>query len=228
MQRIAVIGLGRFGMVVARRLSAAGVEVIAIDSDRKLIEKIKDEVDLAVRLDSTDRDALLSQELDKVDVCIVAIGEDFEAALLTAVHLLHFKGPQVICRAQTQFHAQVLEQIGVHRVVQPEREMGIHLARQLANPQLVDYIKLADGYTLVEYLAPRAFQGKSIRHLELRTRYDVNLVVIRRSNPPDEETGEDAEPQQRVFVPKPDDVIADGDVLMVVGPDESLARLPKE
>lgn len=225
--RIAVIGLGRFGMVVARRLSAAGVEVIAIDSDRKLVEKIKDEVDLAVRLDATDRDALLSQEIDKADKCIVAIGEDFEAALLAAVHVLQFKGPEVICRAQTEFHAAVLVQIGVHRVVQPEQEMGIHLARQLANPQLVDYIKLADGFTLIEYLAPRAFQGKSIRHLALRAQYDVNLVVIRRAIPQSRET-DDAEPIFRVFVPKADEVIEAGDVLMVVGPDESLARLPKE
>lgn len=226
--RIAVIGLGRFGMVVARRLSAAGVEVIAIDNDRKLIEKVRDEVDLAVRLDSTDRDALLSQEIDKVDRCIVAIGEDFEAALLTAVHLLHFKGPEVICRAQTRFHAEVLEQIGVHRVVQPEREMGIHLARQLANPHLVDYIKLADGFTLIEYVAPKAFLGKSIRHLALRAQYDVNLVVIRRAFPQSDEAQPESEPKSRVFVPRPDEIIEAGDVLMVVGPDESLARLPKE
>lgn len=225
--RIAVIGLGRFGMVVARRLSAAGVEVIAVDNDRRVIEKVKDDVGLAVRLDSTDRDALLSQEIDKVDTGIVAIGEDFEAALLTAVHLLRFNGPHVICRAQTRFHAEVLEQIGVHRVVQPEREMGIHLARQLANPQLVDYIKLADGFTLIEYLAPKAFQGKSIRHLALRAQYDVNLVVIRRAFPRTDE-GAEAEPKQRVFVPKADDVIEPGDILMVVGPDECLARLPKE
>jgi len=215
-------------MVVARRLSAAGVEVIAIDNDRKLIEKVRDEVDLAVRLDSTDRDALLSQEIDKVDRCIVAIGEDFEAALLTAVHLLHFKGPEVICRAQTRFHAEVLEQIGVHRVVQPEREMGIHLARQLANPQLVDYIKLADGFTLIEYLAPKAFLGKSIRHLALRAQYDVNLVVIRRAFSQSDEAEPESEPKSRVFVPRPDEIIEAGDVLMVVGPDESLARLPKE
>lgn len=226
--RVAVIGLGRFGTVVARRLSAAGVEVIAVDTDRKLVEKIKDEVDLAVRLDGTDRDALLSQEIDKVDTCIVAIGEDFEAALLTSVHLLHFEGPAVICRAQTEFHAQVLEQIGVHRVVQPEQDMGIHLARQLANPQLVDYIKLADGFTLIEYLAPREFQGKSIRHLALRAQYDVNLVVIRRAFPESEAADPEAEPKFRVFVPKADDVIEAGDVLMVVGPDECLARLPKE
>ena len=227
MQKVAVIGLGRFGMAVAQQLAAAGSEVIAVDNDRKLIEKIKDDVDLAVRLDSTDRDALLSQEIDKVEMCVVAIGEDFEAALLTAVHLLQFNEPQVICRAQSEFHAHVLEQIGVHRVVQPERETGIHLARQLANPQLVDYIKLADGFTLIELLAPLAFQGKSIRHLALRAQYDVNLVVIRRALPGDVDAA-DTERPNRVFVPSPDEVIEAGDVLMMVGPDASLARLPKE
>jgi trk system potassium uptake protein TrkA len=225
-QKVAVIGLGRFGMALARQLGASGVQVIALDRSPHLVAEVKDHVDLAVRLDSTDRQALLSQEVDKVDVGVVAIGENFEAALLTTALLKQLGVPEVICRAQTEVHARIFQQIGADRVIQPERETGAQLARQLANPHLVDFIRLADGFTLIEIDTPRAFHGKSIRDLGLRAKYDVNLVVLRRAIPG--VTDEQAKPLVRVIVPTPDEVIQPDDVLVVVGPDEALARLPKE
>lgn len=226
MQKVAVIGLGRFGMALARQLGASGVQVIAMDRNPQLVAEVKDHVDLAVRLDSTDRQALLSQEIDKVDVGVVAIGENFEAALLATALLKQLGVPEIICRAQTQVHARIFQQIGADRVIQPEEETGSQLARQLANPHLVDFIRLADGFTLIEIEAPRAFQRKSIRDLGLRARYDVNLVVLRRAIPG--ATDEQGKPLERVIVPTPDEVIQPDDVLVVVGPDEALARLPKE
>lgn len=226
MQKVAVIGLGRFGMALARQLGASGVEVIAMDRSPQLVAEVKDHVDLAVRLDSTDRQALLSQEIDKVDVGVVAIGENFEAALLTTALLKQLSVPEIICRAQTQVHARIFQQIGADRVIQPEEESGSQLARQLANPHLVDFIRLADGFTLIEMEPPRAFQGKSIRDLGLRARYDVNLVVLRRAIPG--AMDDQGKPLERVIVPTPDEVIQPDDVLVVVGPDEALARLPKE
>lgn len=221
-----MIGLGRFGTALARRLSATGVQVIAMDRNQQFVNDIKDDVDLAVRLDSTDREALLSQDVDKVDVCVVAIGENFEASLLTAVLVKQLGVPHIVCRAQTEFHAEIFRQIGVTQVVQPEQEAGAHTARQLANPQLVDFIPLSDDYTLIELIAPRAFHGKSLKTLGLREEYGVNLVVIRRT-----ETAHGSEqqsPPRTVRVPRPDDVISSDDVLFLVGPNESLARLPKE
>ncbi|MEW4526375.1 MAG: TrkA family potassium uptake protein [Maioricimonas sp. JB045] len=225
MQKIAVIGLGRFGTSLARRLASSGVSVIAIDRNGHLVAEIKDEVDVAVRLDSTDKAALLAQGIDKVDVCVVSIGENFEAALLTTVLVRQLEVPTVICRAQTTFHAQIFEQIGADRVIQPEQESGNNLARQLANPQLVDFIRLGEGFTLIEIRAPQEFQGKSLKSLALRTRYDVNLVVIKRTLPSEQP---DAPPLDFFIVPKPDELIQPDDILVVVGPDDSLARLPKE
>lgn len=227
MRKIAVIGLGRFGMAVARRLASAGVQVIAVDRNQQLVNEIKDDVDLAVRLDSTDRDALRSQDVDKVDVCVVAIGENFEAALLTTVLIKQLGVPHIVCRAQTAFHAQIFEQIGADEVVQPEQEAGTHTARKLATPQLLDFIPLAEDYTLLELQAPKAFHGKALKALGLREQYGVNVVVIRRTLP-QEETDEQTPPPTTVRVPGPDDIIEPRDVLFLVGSNESLARLPKE
>lgn len=223
-RKIAVIGLGRFGTSLARQLALSGVQVIAIDRSQHLINDIKDDVDLAVQLDATDKQALISQDIDKVDVCVVAIGENFEASLLTTVLLKQLNVPQIICRAQTSLHAEIFRQIGADQVIQPEHAAGEQMARQLANPQLADVIPLADNFTLVELKAPRKFHGKTIRDIGLRSSYHVNLVVIKR---PDG-TGLDSADHVRINVPRPDDVIEPNDVLVLVGANKALAHLPKE
>lgn len=225
MQRIAVIGLGRFGTALARRLAESGVQVIAIDRHQQLVNDIKDDVDLAVRLDSTDRDALLSQEIDKVDVCVISIGENFEASLLTTVLVKKLGVPRILCRAQTALHAEIFRQIGADQVIQPEQAAGVQVARQLANPQLTDVIALSEDFSLIELKAPRAFHGRSVRDAGLRADYDVNLVVLKR---PLLTADEASEGKLTIQVPRPDTVIHPDDVLVLVGANESLARLPKE
>ena len=233
-QRIAVIGLGRFGMALARRLSMHGAEVIAIDSDEALVNEISDDVAIAVQLDSTDELALRSQEVDRVDICVVSIGENFEAALLTTVICKkNLQLPVVICRAQTKFHAEIFSQIGANEVIQPEQNAGDMLGRRLAHPRIDDYIKLADGFTIVELLSPSRFVGKTVREINLRSAYSVNLIAIRREKPVDSEqdsTDEEAEqPVTHIIsVPGPNDVIEETDVLLLAGSEESLSRLPQE
>lgn len=228
MQKVAVIGLGRFGTALAKQLTASGAEVIALDHDMALVNEIREDVAVAVKLDSTDPAALRGQEVDLVDVAVVAIGENFEAALLTTVILNKMGVPRIICRAQTTFHAEIFKQIGAHEVIQPEIQAGERLGHSLANPQLEDLITLAEGYTLIELYAPKEFCGKSLQVLELRKRYDVNLIAIKR---PHQEIGPDGIPikkQTVIGVPRATDQIERGDVLVVVGSNEALARLPKE
>lgn len=227
MIRIAVIGLGRFGMSLARNLQRHGAQVMAIDRSPNLINEIKDDVDLAVRLDATDEAALRIQEIDKVDICVVTIGENFESALLTTVIAKRLGVPKIICRAQTEFHAEIFKQIGADDVIQPEMEAGEHLARNLANPHVEDFITLADGYTLIELHAPKAFQSKTLEALGLRSKHGVNLVAIKRLITV-EHDGETVESREVISVPKADDVIQPDDVLVLVGSDESLSKLPKE
>ncbi len=118
MQRIAILGLGRFGTTLARNLGKSDTEVIAIDRNPNLVAAVKDDVALAVRLDSTDEEALLSQDLGDCDVCVVSIGENFEGALLTTATLKKIGVKRIICRAQTTVHAEIFRRIGGDDIVQ--------------------------------------------------------------------------------------------------------------
>lgn len=226
MRKVAVVGLGRFGMTVARQLAAADVQVLAIDTDRDLIDEIKDDVSLAVVLDSTDEIAFRSQDIHKVDALVVAIGENFEAALLTAVLGKKFQIPHVICRASTSVHAEIFRQVGATEVIQPEMATGQQLARRLANPFLEDFFDLGEGFALIELIAPAAFHGKTLRELNLRARYNVNLVAVRRTT--ESVTNGTTQRKESLAVPLPDDVIRPDDTLVLIGANVDLARLPKE
>ncbi|GAB5444279.1 MAG: TrkA family potassium uptake protein [Fuerstiella sp.] len=231
-RRIAVIGLGRFGTALARQLSRHGAEVLAIDANEQLVEDIANDVAISICLDSTDEAALRSQEVDRVDTVVVAIGENFEAALLTTVICKkNLKVPHVVCRAQTMFHAQIFSQIGADEVIEPEQDAGLMLGRRLAHPRINDYIKLADGFTVLELVAPDRFAGRTVRDINLRSDYEVNLIGIRRQ-PEDAEAAQTATAGSHstakprlISVPGPDDVIKQNDVLLLAGSDEALARL---
>lgn len=223
MQRIAVIGLGRFGVALARQLTRSGAEVIAIDSEMNWVNDVQDDVAVAVRIDSTDREALIDQEIDKVDVAVVAIGENFEAALLTTVILKKLGVPKIICRSQTEFHSEIFRQIGADEVIQPEIQAGERLGHSLANPQLEDLISLGEGYTLIEVRAPKEFVGQTIRSIGIREKFGVNLITIRRPV-----QGNPTSQYNVIGVPKPGEFIQEADILVLVGTDEALACLPKE
>lgn len=228
-QRIAVIGLGRFGIALAKRLSIHGADIIAVDSEQGLVDEVRDYVSFAVRLDSTNEAALRSQEVDRVDCVVVAIGENFEAALLTTVMCKkNLKVPHVICRAQSSFHAEIFSQIGADEVIQPEQNAGDMLGRRLAHPRINDYITMGDGFTVIEMLAPSKFAGKTVKECELRARWQVNLIGIRRLLPQQSADTNAPAATRLISVPGPNDVLQATDVLLLAGSEESLASLPQE
>lgn len=221
-----MIGLGRFGMTLARTLGESGAEVIAIDADGRLVDQVKDVVSAAVRLDSTDPSALTNQEIHKCDVAVVAIGENFEAALLTTVIVKQIGVPRVICRAQTAVHAEIYRRIGADEVIQPEMQAGAALGRSLASPHIEEIVPLAEGYSLIELHAPQAFLEKTLAGLNLRARYQVNLVAIKRTRQV-AVAGRNVT-EEVLSVPTPDEVIRPGDILVLVGSNDALNRLPRE
>jgi len=221
MERFAVIGLGRFGSRLASLLTAGGAEVIAIDSNRELVEGISEQVTLAVCLDCTDEDALRAQGVDKVGCAIVGIGSDLEISSLTTVILKQLGVPRVLARATSPVHAQILSRIGADGIVNPEHESAERWRDRLLAPAIMERITLAEGHSLVQVAAPESFHGKSLAELNVHKRHHVLVVAIQRG-----EAGEGKKGKKVIPGPGPDDVIQPGDILMLVGRDEAVARFP--
>jgi trk system potassium uptake protein TrkA len=225
MKRFAVIGLGRFGRKLATSLSASGAEVIAIDRDKEVVEHIRDQVSQAVRLDSTDEAALKAQGLDKVDVAVISFGTgstSFETAILTVASLKALGVKQIFARAQTQIAGQVFTKVGADEIIYPEIESAQRWAYKLIAPQISDKIDFAPGYSLGRIKAPPSFDMKTVVELQLRYKYNVNLISIKRAS-----RGLKTK-EEIISVPLPNTVIYAGDTLMVAGSDADLARLPQE
>jgi trk system potassium uptake protein TrkA len=220
MKRYAVIGLGLLGRTVARELSGRGAEVIAVDLDGELVQAIADEVTLAVRLDSTNREALLKQGIDKVDAALVAIGENFQAAVLTTALLKEFGIPRVISRAVTEEEARILKLINADQVVLVEEWVARRLAQQLATPSLVDMVELSPGMSLARIESSQEMWGKTLASLKFRQRYGLNVVAVIKPE------GEDR-PSSSTLLPDPNAVIEKGDVLLVDGPDDAIEELAR-
>lgn len=217
MRKFAVIGLGKLGTTVAKFLAEKGAEVIAVDKNANLVDEFKEIVDLAVKLDATDEEALRSQGIDKVDVAIVSMGENFEAAVMTTALLKGKLGvPLVITRAsptESGIREKILKLVGADRVVLPEVEMGQKLAQSLLLTHIMDYVHISEKYSAAEIEAPRSFWGKKIGDLNIRRRYKVSILEIKRSY-----LGKDGKKTEKInYLPHADDLVEEGDLLLVLG-----------
>ena len=226
--RVAVIGLGRFGISLAINLAERGAEVIAIDKDREAVDAVKDRVALAVILNSEDEDALKAQGVDRVDVAVIGIGEDsFRSNVLTTILLKKMGVKTVISRAFEDIDREILENIGADRVVFPEVESGVRLARSLTASSVIDHISLDenDAYSMVQIEAPRRFWGKKIGDLKIAARYNVNIVLAKHLVEEIDKKGNKVTKEEVNPVPRADDVINEGDILWVVGSTEDVENI---
>lgn len=228
MQKFAVIGLGRFGSQLAISLAERNAEVIAIDKDMQAVEQVKDIVTYAVRLDSVDKEALLAQEIGEVDTAIVAIGDNFEANVLTAALLKNIGVKTVIARAASEIQRQILELIGVDRVVFPEAESGIRLAQSLTSKAIWDYVPLSGDKVIAELKAPRRFWNKTIRESEIRRKYGINIIAIKKRTPKLSGTGSPTVIEESIIEsPEADYMIEENDILIVVGSNDDIENVGK-
>ena len=219
--KCAVIGLGDFGRAAAIGLARAGAEFIAIDRNMDRLNLVKDEVALAIRMDATHRAALQAQQIDKVDVLVAAIGQNFEAQVLVVVHARSMGIRRILARAITEDHRRVLEAVGANEIFNPEEEAARNMVQRLTISGIRSYFELADGFSFVEVDAPTGSLGRTVRALDLRQRFRVNLVGIKRMV-----TGPEGNRVISEFkaVPMPEDVIQAGDVLALAGSVLDLAR----
>ncbi|MCD6471187.1 TrkA family potassium uptake protein [bacterium] len=219
LKKVIVIGLGQFGRTVAETLTQHNIEVLAVDKDEKIVEDFKDKVASVVQLDVTNEEALKTQGLDDFDLAIVAIGERYFLASVLGVALLKKLGvPKVIARGirtDSRIEEKILELVGADRVVLPSVETAKRLALDVLSTNILSYIPVSSGYSVVKVVAPKKFIDKSISELSLRDKYKINLIGIQRD---DKSTN---------YLPRSSDIIRQGDTLFIIGKEEDVEKISK-
>jgi trk system potassium uptake protein TrkA len=218
--KIGVVGLGTFGSHLVRELAEMGVEVLAVDKREACVDAVKDDAAFAAVVDVTSRDALERLPFADLDAVILTIGDDFKSAMLATAHLLALKPKRLICRAASETHEQLLAALGVTEIVVPERVAAGQVAARLAIRGVTGSYEVAEGFNVHEMTPPAHAVGKSMKELNLRGNYEINLITIKRR---------DAKGRVHVVgVPGPDFAVAAGDVLVLFGSDKALRRFAGE
>lgn len=176
----AVIGLGRFGGSICKALSEEGLEVMAMDMNEDRVNEYAKIASHAVIGDSTDESVLKNLGIRNFDHVIVAIGENIQASILTTIMLKELGVKMVTVKAQNDYHEKVLNKIGADRIVHPERDMGRRIAHKIISNNVLDYLELSDEYSLIEIVANSRLAGHSLLDLDIRARYGINIVAIKR------------------------------------------------
>ncbi len=211
----AVIGLGRFGSSLSKELINLGHEVLGIDKDEEAVDEMSDVLTHAVVADTTDEEVLKSLGIRNFDCAVVAIGDDIQSSILTAIILKDLGLKQVVAKALSELHGKVLDKLGVDRVIFPERDMGIRVAHQLVSPNLLDYIELSKDYTIAELSVPKRLCGYSLKDLDPRAKYGCSVVAINKKG-------------GVIIAPTATDVLNEKDVMVVIGTNDQIEKLEQE
>ena len=205
--KIAVIGLGRFGSAIAKKLSEKNAEVVAI----------ADHVAYSVALDSTEAKNLMAQNIQEMDAVVVAIGTNYQGLLLTTFVLQELNVKRIIVRAQDQNQRRILQKMGITEILSPEDEVSNNVAEQLVNPSVLMCMQLPDNYEIVEVKAPRAMNNRTMADIDLRGKYKINLVTLLRQ-------GEKDKKYHIIGVPQPETVVQQNDIIVLFGTSPNINR----
>jgi trk system potassium uptake protein len=217
MRRVVVIGLGIFGFNIVKDLYENGLEVIAIDKNKDIIQKIKDFSTKAILADGTDKDVMESIGIHEDDVVIISFGEDLAASTLITLHLKEMKVKHIIVKAPNEDHKHVLEKVGATEVIIPEKEMADKVAKSLISPNVLDYIPLTEDYRIYEMAPPSNFYGKTIGELHLRSKYNIDVIAVK-----------EVLSDRVKMVPPASFVIKDSDILVVIGKEKDISKMNGE
>ena len=215
--QVAVIGMGRFGISLARELYQIGHDVLAIDRDESLSQQMMGHVTYTVTGDSTSSELLEEAGIRNFDTAVVAIGTDIQSSVLTTVLLKQFGLGQVIARATNELHGKTLEAVGADRVVYPEHETGLRTAHSLFQREVVEYMELTSEFGFSKINVTSDMAGKTLEQAGFgpaRDKYGAAVVAIRRGREP-------------ILSPSKDEKIQEGDQLVLAGPEDTLERMSK-
>ena len=225
---VAVIGLGTFGAKTAISLYDKGAEVVAIDIDETLVEKLKDKVTHAVALNVTDERSLRSVNISDVDVAMVAIGDNIEMSIMAVAMLRKLGVGRVIARATSTLHEHVLQEIGASEIIKVEEEMGEIIASKIVAPHVLQRYNFAAGYSIVELKMGKKFEGKTLVESKIRQSYNLNIVALQKKIPFITEDGKPAYKVEINDCPMPMDVIEPDDIVVLVGSEKNFNTLFSE
>lgn len=198
-----MLGLGRFGASLAVELMSQGTEVLGIDSDKTLVQRMSDRLTQAAIADTTDEEALRQLSVHEYDRAVVGIGSKLEASLLTASALINLSVSNIWAKATSNAHAKILTQIGVHHVVRPEHDMGKRVAH-LVRGRMMDYIEFDDEFAMAKTSPPMFIIGIQLGQSSVRTKHKVTVVAIKR-------------PGEGFTYAAADTIVAAGDTIIVSG-----------
>lgn len=209
MKQIIVIGCGRFGSAAAKTLTKLGHDVMVVDQSTDIIKDISEYVAHAVQMDAIDEASFRTIGLRNFDVAIVAIGSDVQASIMATLISKEAGVPIVIAKAANETHGRVLEKLGADKIIYPERDMGMRVAYGLVTPNILDVIEFSPDYSIVETLALKVWEGKSLKDLNLSRQYGMTVIAIK--------TGEHIN-----IVPSAETVINHDDVVVILGSNKNL------
>ncbi|MEH7610111.1 potassium channel family protein [Gottfriedia acidiceleris] len=210
-KQYAVIGLGRFGSGIVNTLLDHGNEVLVIDNNEERINEIADRATHAVIADSTNEESLKAIGIGNFDTVIVAIGNNMQASILTTLVLNDLSINKIVVKALNKQHGEVLKRVGADWVIYPERNMGERVAHQLMSPNVLNFIELAKNYSIEEIKLPSNMVGKSLKELNIRVKFNLTVIAIKTQGVVN-------------ISPSPDEVIHEGDVLVMIGENRDLHR----
>jgi trk system potassium uptake protein TrkA len=227
-RQYAVIGLGTFGYNVAVELEKKGIQVLAIDNDSEVVNKISSFVTQALIADATDEKAMEGAGIADCDSVIISIGESIETSILSTLIIKELGVKDIIVKSASSWHSKVAAKIGADTIVYPEFEMAKKLVDSIVSPNILEQIELSKEYNLIEVLAPKEIWGKTIKSSGFRSNYGVNIIAIRKQNLFINDDGQSDMKEEVNMVPGPEDEINQNDILVVLGSKESLDKLKRD
>jgi trk system potassium uptake protein TrkA len=177
--KVAVIGLGKFGMHVAMELYARGHDVLVVDNSDDLVQKGQEFSSKSVVADCTDKGVLENLGLSSVETAVVSMGTNLAGSILVTMYLKELGVKNIIVKATHDDHKKILEKVGATQIVFPEREMAVRLARSITTPNVLDYLPLTNSFSIMEISPPKDFVGKSLVDLDLRKKYHIQIIGIK-------------------------------------------------
>ena len=213
LEQIAIIGLGKFGMTVAKSLSNVDCDVLAIDLEESLVEEAVPFVTKAIQINALDGDALDACGLKNFDIAIIGIGDNIESSLMVALTLKDLGVKKIVAKARDEKHAKLLEMIGVNKIVQPEIDSALKLVNSLTSKYIIEKMELGKDFSMLEIEAPKAWISHNFGELALRQKYSFNIICVKRDD--------------KVVFPTATTVVQENDTLMLMAPDKNLEALDR-